>query len=431
MMIFFILILNFLSAFEIVQQSQNQQFCENEQVQIFVLVNEDNLNYQWFKDDILINLETNSTINFNNIKFENSGKYYCTVSNSSQTLTSDEFIINIIPKTEIINKVNNLTFFNNEIANLHCRLTDNSKELNHKISWYDAKWNILQDNEIIDGATSNLLSIKLDSTKLKKYYCIVDGDCNSDTAEFKINYYKPIFPKSIAKTICEDSIINLKFLIIDANQGTFPPVTSSKIYNSNGEILYHHISQDKSEIKFETLEIMKKYKTGAYFCDISFGNEYYSFKILDLSIYEKTRLVSKSDDYIELKTGEDLNLNIQATGNIQSYDWYKEDSLILSSKDPNYLKKQITKIDAGKYYCKVKNFCQDSTFLISEIEIKDNSPYLSVLEFKSFKSKIIKIVDVQGREYNYNFSELLNNQLYFVIIQKDNSYNIYKFIKYE
>lgn len=430
-MIFFILIFNFLSAFEIVQQSQNLQTCENEQIQIFVFANEDNLSYQWFKDDIQLSNENNSAVIFENIKFENSGKYYCIVSSSTQTLKSDEFILNIIPKTEIINKINNLTFFNNEVVNLHSILSDNSKELSHKISWYDAKWNNLSNNDIIDGARSNLLSIKLDSTKLKKYYCIVEGDCNSDTAEFNINFYKPIFPKGTAKTICEDSIINLEFLITDANKGTFPPVTSSKVYNSKGEILKHFVSQDKSEVKIETLDAMKKSKTGSYFCDISFDNEHYSFKILDLSIYEKTKLVSKSDVYIELKTGEDLNLNIQATGNIQSFEWYKEDSLILSSKDPFYQKKQVTKIDAGKYYCKVKNFCQDSTFLISEVEIKDNSPYLSVLEFQNLKENIIKIVDLQGREYQNNFSELTNNHFYFVITQKGNSYNVYKFIKYE
>ena len=430
-MILFCLILNFIYSFEIVNQSQNTQSCENKEVTLFVLANDENLNYKWFKDGILIENSNSPALLLNKVKFENAGNYTCEVSNNSSTILSKTINLNIIPATEIVNKSNTISSFNQSLVHLFCELSDNSKNLYNKIQWYDSKWNPLVNNDTIEGVNSNLLSIQIDSTKTHKLYCIVDGDCNSDTATFNINYFQTKLPAKIIKTVCEDSLINFVFEITEKNNLSFPKVINSRIYNQKNETIKHNVIQENHKIKLQLDEPMKKNKTGKYLCELTFPNKTIQFDLLELSIYEKTRLISKSEDYIELKSGQDLNLNITASGNIQEYIWYKNDSLVYQSKFPNYQKMQITKQDEGIYSCKVVNFCQDSIFFISELIVDDNSIYLSVSDIQQNKSKIIAIYDALGRTYPNDIYNLKNNNLYFVLLSNNKRSELYKFIKYE
>lgn len=429
-MIFIFLILNIIYSFEIIVQSQNINICEKNQVQLYVLVNEANLNYKWFKDGVELTNENSPSLVFPQASFDDVGVYKCEISNQNQTIISKAIVLNVIPKTEVINRINNLNVFHNGNVDLFCELSDNSKNLKNKITWYDSQWNTIKDSKTIDGAYSNILSLMPDSTILHKYYCVVEGDCNSDTATYNLNYFNFKYPKSITTTICEDSTIKFDFDLVENKSRIIPKINKSTIINQKGIELNHNIIIENNILKISINDLMNADKTGKYKAILHFPGKIIEFNLLDLSIYLKTKLISKSDDYIELKAGQDLNLALNATGNIQEYEWYRNDSLVIKGKNPEFQKKQVTKNDAGIYTCKIINFCEQKTYFISEVNVTDNSTYLSVNDLKSNKLNIISIYDIQGREY-YSISDLNNNKMYFILYNNDNDIILSKYIKYE
>lgn len=431
-MIIYFLILNLIYSFEIIDQSKDIFVCENDNANLYVLANDINLSYEWYKDGYkLINYNTPSIL-IDSPSYSDEGIYKCLISDGNKVISSKPIVLKINPNTEFIYSDKSLYSFDGSSINLHAELTDNSKDQDVNFNWYDLNWNLIADNEIFEGSKSNILSIKLDSNLNKKFFCVVEGQCNTDTSSFNLDYYKFKYPKLITRTICEDSLINFQFILEEINKINMPSIDRIEIFNSKGINLDFAFKVQDNFLEIETNDTMRLNNTGFYSAHVYFQNKVIEFPILDLSVYRKTSLISKSDDFIELLAGQDLNLSINVSGNIQEFEWYKDNLLIETNKSGEFEKKQVTKDDSGIYSCKVKNFCQDSTFFISEVNVKDNSYYLSVQEFKNFQDYILNIFDVTGRSYSLNeFDYNYKNKLYFVLIKKENELRIYKFIYHE
>lgn len=431
-MIFYILILNFIYSYEIIEQSKDIFVCKNDNANLYVLANDINLSYEWYKDgQRLVNYNTPSIL-IDSPSYSDEGIYHCLISDGNKVISSKPIVLKINPNTEFIYSDKSLYSFDGSSINLHAELTDNTKDQDVNFNWYDLNWNLISDNEIFEGSKSNILSIYLDSNPNKKFFCVVEGQCNTDTSSFNLDYYKFKYPKLITRTICEDSLINFQFILEEINKINMPSIDRIEIFNSKGINLDFAFKVQDNFLEIETNDTMRLNNTGFYSAHVYFQNKVIEFPILDLSVYRKTSLISKSDDFIELLAGQDLNLSINVSGNIQEFEWYKDNLLIETNKSGEFEKKQVTKDDSGIYSCKVKNFCQDSTFFISEVNVKDNSYYLSVQEFKNFQDYILNIFDVTGRSYSLNeFDYNYKNKLYFVLIKKENELRIYKFIYHE
>jgi hypothetical protein len=65
-------------------------------------------NYQWYKDDVLMETQTGADFLIDNLAYEDSGKYYCVVTNNivtDLTLTSRELILNVDESAETCKKL--------------------------------------------------------------------------------------------------------------------------------------------------------------------------------------------------------------------------------------------------------------------------------------------------------------------------------------
>lgn len=429
-MILFIIIYNLMFSFEIIDQSQNISQCENTSAIIYVLSNSENLEYNWFKDGVELIQENKNSISFDNLTFSVSGHYWCIIKNTTTNTIkySNPIIVNIKKKTEIINKNINLAVFPNQTLKMKVDINDDFQSEESHIRWYDKSWNQLQNNKLISGSKSNLLTIKDVSDNQDKYYCVVNGDCGLDTAIFNLKYFNLALPQPASKTICENAPININLEINETNGLTLPDNYKIKIYNNERELkISTKIINDIISININ--EEMTIDKVGTYFCDINFENKNYSFKAFDLSVYLKTILENKSEDYITLKEGQNLNLFINVKGNIQNYIWLKN-GIPIDTTNSNLLSiNQALKEDSGTYSCIVKNFCQDQEFIISEVEIIENETILSIKDIKI--QEIILLTDIFGNKYNhkdYNNLHTLKNGLYLI---KHSNGKTTKIIKYE
>ena len=428
-MIFLLLILNsFLTSFEIVDVSNNVSTCEKMNIIIFITADAENLDYQWFKDGIALQNETNNAILFNNITFDKSGMYFCEVTDQLNNVTklSREIILNAKPKTNITNKVNNIYVFEGQTLRLKCDLSDIS-ENDIDAKWYNNKWELINNNDKFSGAKSNLLGINELLFSDSLYYCVIEGDCGKDTAIFHLDYYKIKLSQKTSKTVCQGYDVNVTFSISELNKKVLPSNFNVNVYNSNGEKINFISEYLAYYIKVNLDEKMTSKLIRKLHCDINFSNKVLTSEIAELSIYNNTKLSIKTIDFLNLKEGNDLTLLFSATGNIQKYIWYKDNVLMDTTNNGLYFKKQVTKEDSGVYTCLVKNFCKDTTFFISEVLVEENAYPLSV-ELLNNNQNIELIVDAYGRIINHRDYALLRNGLYFI---KFNDNNYKKYFKYD
>lgn len=431
-MILIFYIISILNAFEIVEQSNNISVCSGETVEIFVLADKDNLNYQWYKDGVKIDFNTSNII-LNNVNSSISGDYYCEVKdlNTNKSVESSLITVNIKNKSEILTKENEVILFENQIANLKCEINDLFENSQSNFKWYDKNWNLINDDFNIAGSKSNLLSIKPLNKSLDKVYCVLSGDCGTDTAIFNFQYYDILLPDLQNRTICEDYEINLKFEIFETRLLKFPNDYTIKVYNEKGIILNTYTTYKDYEIEFVVDDIMTIEKTGKYKCDIEFEGKTISFDLLELSIYKNTKLIKKNDDLLTYKEGERISLFLEATGNIQNYIWLKDGVQVGTTENPIFYKHNTRKEDSGTYTCIAKNFCKDTTFFMAEVEVIENAIYLSRYDIEKQKQNIDFLVDLYGNIYylsEKNQFRNINNGLYIV---KFSDNTIKKYFKYE
>jgi hypothetical protein len=429
-MVLFLFLLNLCYSFEIIDQSKNISQCEKTSAFLYVIANADNLEYQWYKDGIVIPNAKSNYLNFENLSYSNSGFYWCIVKNSQNSVTkySELIQINVKRKTEILNKQNISYVFPEQYFTLKAEINDDFTEKSSKIKWFDRFWNELYDNDTISGANSNLIGIKKLRIFDYEFYCVVDGDCGSDTAEFIVGLYQLERPSKITRTICENAHIYISFDFSEVNNLIYPNDFTVRFYNENNE-LNTDLEYFGSSFRVTVNDKMTKDKVGKYNCEIKFKHQTYNFELLELSIYLNTVLQNKSEDFISLKEGQDLNLFINASGNIQSYYWFK-DGLSFESTNSNSIRKtQVLKEDTGIYTCIVENFCNREEFFISDVEVIENEIVLSINDINV--SQIYLISDILGNIYNINnYNDLHNLKKGLYLIKLKNGINL-KFVKYE
>ena len=83
----------------IVSQSNDIEVCEGENIEMNVEgFGFPNVAYQWYNSEGIINQATTQTLNIDNTVIDDSGNYYCVVTNSKGETTSENILINIKPK---------------------------------------------------------------------------------------------------------------------------------------------------------------------------------------------------------------------------------------------------------------------------------------------------------------------------------------------
>ncbi|MBX3043620.1 MAG: immunoglobulin domain-containing protein [Candidatus Kapabacteria bacterium] len=154
------------------------------------------LNFQWYKDNQKINEANTPVIYIENLQHINSGIYHCEVSNSELTIKSNAATVYALRPTNITKEPQDiLTTLNNEtvsfefeahINGLEIFEAENNKEF-VKIQWFlfdNLTSHKLENNEIYDGVSSSKLSINTKNIPDTTYYFAeLEGKCGTVTTK--------------------------------------------------------------------------------------------------------------------------------------------------------------------------------------------------------------------------------------------------------
>ncbi|MBP7496156.1 MAG: DUF1573 domain-containing protein, partial [Bacteroidales bacterium] len=88
--------------FNISVQPANYIKCVGDDVVLFVTTNGFDLDYQWLKDNIIIDGETNSSLQISPVTLNDFGSYYCIINNNCYSITSNSATLTVNPLPEAI-----------------------------------------------------------------------------------------------------------------------------------------------------------------------------------------------------------------------------------------------------------------------------------------------------------------------------------------
>lgn len=364
---------------EILSTSESSIFCEGESTELKVETVGFNLKYQWFKDDKILEGQTKHILNLNNLKYENSGKYYCLIKGEldCNTVQSNPIILYVATRTRIIEQPKDQGFAIGAYVKFSVKthIAGNDEEL--KYQWYkgykeikdgDDNYTFLRFKPRIMGANSHTLEITfaLYDDISDSIYCIVTGRCGSDTSHFAKLSEDAFFKFSTMTKrmrICEGKSVVFEVLVNQLGPGTLKyewfrgkntPLDTSRTHGINTPIL--------------TIEDCKLSDQDVYSLRITHLESGFTAQTDWISLYIESDpiVITKMNDYIVLDRNNPYYGKVHiALGSLllidrYKFEWYKNDTLFFSGSGGlgNELNINNPTInDEGKYYCIIKGDC--------------------------------------------------------------------------
>jgi len=367
---------------EIVLNRQSDGFidCENStknQLTVSAQINYGAImTYQWEKDGLPIQGQTQPVLYFPSLKFNQSGVYRCKIMGpgTTKTVYSKPVAVYVATPTLVTEQPTNQLVNLGGVATLtfdaHVngkRIADAIRDYEVKVQWYKLV-NETQSTPLTDlmpriaGSKSNYLTInKVTSADFGKYFAEIEGLCGK------------------VKT----NVVEINEEILEIN---FTQQPQSNSLCAGGEIIFNvdATTQSTKEITYNWYKdgVMLKNTPGKYdgvnskhliIYNVakSDAGEYWVVAKLKGTAVEKNSskakltvktlpeiIVNTSD--VTVKTDEQLSLEVLVAEPEEiglKYQWYKDGKPINGADEPIYLVEKASPTDAGEYWCEITNNC--------------------------------------------------------------------------
>ncbi len=311
------------------------------------------LTYQWYDADGSISSATNNSYTISSATVTDAGNYYCEVSNSCGTATS-----NIIPLT--VNSQPTIT--SQPSSAIKCE--GQSVVLNIQSSgtatisyqWYKG------GNSISGATSSSLLVSPISTSDAGSYYCVATNSCGYDqstTASITVNVGPTINSQSSSTTICEGATPTFQVNVTGTSPMTY------QWYDDNGSISgansssYSIASADTSD-------------AGNYYCVATNSCSSETSNSILLSVNQSPTITNQP---VSTSVCENLSaiFNVSTTGTAPiAYQWYNSSGAISGATNTSYIITQASNANAGSYYVKVTNSCGNQTSNTANLTVNDN-----------------------------------------------------------
>lgn len=338
------------SAPSISSQSSNQIVCENALALFNVnATGTAPMAYQWYNSLGLISGATSSSYSISSADTSDIDIYYCTISNSCDTVTSNNISLTVNQAPSIINQSSGATKCIGSAFSFSVNAIGASP-LSYQ--WYDA-------NGPISGAVNNLYLINsVDTSDNGTYYCVITNSCGSVTSTNKIltvNQAPSFTSQSNSSTKCEGSSM---LFTVNANGST--PLSYQWFVDTGMVAGANANSYSISNVLFAN--------AGNYYCVVSNSCGSITSSTKTLSVNTSPTILSQSASDT-LCQGQSMVFNINTSGTSPiTYQWYKGSTPISGAVNSIYMIASVDTLNAGNYSVTATNGCgniQSSNVLLT------------------------------------------------------------------
>ena len=99
---------------------------------------------------------------------------------------------------------------------------------------------------------------------------------------------------------------------------------------------------------------------GTYYDTLQNENGCDSIVCLTLTVKPNTKIESIKANTLHLCDGEELRIEVSASGESLVYQWYKDSNVLFGEQDRNFIVSAVNQTHSGKYYVVVSGICGDA-----------------------------------------------------------------------
>ncbi len=334
------------------------------------------MTYQWEKDGLPIQGQTEPVLYFGALKFLNSGVYRCKIMGPGTTATvySKPVAVYVATPTTITREPENQSVNLGGLATLKFDAHVNGKRIEDAIVDYDVtvQWyKVINETDAtpltdqmarISGSKSNYLTInKFSSANFGKYFAEVIGLCGTiRTATVEIK--EQVLDVTIIEAPVSASECAGTDVMFNADATTQSSLTITYQWFKDGVALNDvNLKIGGSNSKHLIVYDVQAADAGDYYAIARLQGTAVeaTTSIAKLKVKELPNILVNVSD-VTVKTGDQLSLEVQIENMedpANKYQWYKDGVEINGETDFIYLKDNAQPEDAGNYWCTITNDC--------------------------------------------------------------------------
>ncbi len=357
---------------EIITQPTVFNAVENGNASFSIATEGDNLSYQWYKEGIAISGdadysgEKTSILTISNITENHAGSYYCIVTGSCGTVTSDPGVL-VVNLLTIISLHPSGPLEKCENESVGFDVVASGTNLSYQ---WKKDGNDLTDNGRITGSNSPNLFINNVLIGDEGYYsCLVSGDEgieNSYPALLGVHAMTDVNLQPVSANMCEGE--NGIFVI--NSTGTI----NSYQWKKDGVSLSDNGRISGSGTNTLTISNLTMSDNGSYICELTGVCEN---DVSDPAIIEvnPNTLITAQPVSQNKCAGTSVNFNIEATGGDLSFQWKKDGTdlnnggNISGANSPGLSITNLSLTDAGSYTCHIMGNCGKENSQIASLTV--------------------------------------------------------------
>ncbi len=300
--------------------------------------------FAWRKDGAALleggNISGSNTpsLTISNLTLSDQGAYTCLVDGIE---ISQPSIVTVNEATSIT--LNPLSYTKCEGDNLTLSVAANGSNLSYQ-------WQ--KDNTDIAGATNEVLSLNpLALSDAGNYHCVVTGTCdirNSDVANLAINESTSITSQPVGATICENNSTTLSLTASGTNL--------NYQWYKNGSLLADGGVYSGASTKDLSINNAGLSDGGTFNCLVQGDCSSENSTTVSVQITPAVQITSHPVNR-EVCEGNSVTFSLSGTGDILSYQWYKDGVAIPAATAASYTLTNVTVADAGAYSCTLTGTC--------------------------------------------------------------------------
>ncbi|WP_421920497.1 T9SS type B sorting domain-containing protein [Marinifilum sp.] len=350
---------------KIFTQPTNLQACENEDVKFEIIGTNSGFTYEWQYDEgsgfavavgnhgMIASVDGTgkiSTLTVPNVTTAmNSWAFRCIVKDgSSADETSNEVKVEVFEPV-VFDPVLDQDLCFDESKQITLNVTSGTTPLTY--SW--------MKDATTEVSTTTMLNIGADDNGDYKVIVGNGGICPDKSSNFTVYHHEKLSLNAWANgsEMCTN---NSQTLSVSINNIDPTLSLTYKWYKDNVEIPLENTDD-------YTFTPSNKSESGQYKVEVSDGCSTESVSGY-VNVFDPIARVNNWDKTTELCLGDELNLEVQLTGDVKSYAWTHQGATI-SSATTSYLISSLSDTDAGTYICTVTDNCGNSIEYKTELTV--------------------------------------------------------------
>lgn len=335
-------------------QPSPQTVCQGSTVNLSVQVAGNNLNYQWFKGTTPVGTNS-STLSIPNSTLADAGSYNCVVTGNCGTVTSNTVAVNITPAT---------AFTTQPVSQSACvgsNITFSVVAAGSNLSY---QWK--KGNTVVGTNAPSLTLNSITGADVGSYTCTISGTCGSsvvsNTATLSVVNSASISQQPQAQQVCLNGPLTLSVIGTGGNNTTYQWRKGGNNINGATGATY-------------TVNTVAANDAGTYDVVITGSCGTITSASVAVSLLESTT-VNNVFFNTTVCAGSTQTFTAQANGDNLTYQWLRNDSVLVGQTNASFTIDSITAAGEATYSVVVTGSCGTVTAPIAALGI-DIAPLIT------------------------------------------------------